>query len=213
MVQQFRRYTDVLSLLELLKSGHLTLLPPNRWFDQNDAIGLRSFGERMGGYEVFAYCMAQGPERSHHWQIFSGHSHGVCILFDQEKLLEQIDAQGRGIIHGAVQYKNLKQLEEMEVISDEMLPYLKRDTFSAEMEYRIIACISRDIAGEVCQIPISLTCIDRVVCGPSMPEGQAKILSGLASDLPGCEHIQFNISRLGNNAKWNKAFSSRISVQ
>lgn len=58
-----RRYTDVLSLLDMLKHNRLSLLSPATWFDQNDTFGLKEYGKRLGDESVFALCMTEGPER------------------------------------------------------------------------------------------------------------------------------------------------------
>lgn len=206
-----RRYTNVLSLLDLLRHQHLTLLDPSRWYDQNDALGLRSYSKLRGEGSVYAVCLAEGYEQAHHWQIFAGDSHGVAIVFDKEALLAEIDRrQSPDILHGPVIYQNLSQVRKMTPIPEHALPFLKRDTFKAEQEYRIVAWEEEFFALDSYKIPISLDSIDRVVLGPSMPDALADSLKAIANEIEGCAKIQFTKSRLVNNQSWAEAISEGL---
>ena len=213
MVETFRRYTDVLSLMDIIHHERLTLLSPSRWYDQNDSFGLDLYSKRLGGVSVYALCLAGASETAHHWQIFSGHSHGLCIHIYRENFIEHIDNLRAKIIHGPVQYKNLKQLKDMRPIEDTDLPFLKRDTFKAENEYRLVAHSPQFVAGETFSIPFPLELIQRVTFGPAMPRQLAETLKSVICDKSECDRIDFTISKLVNNDRWRETLLIGLAME
>ncbi|MEM7780008.1 MAG: DUF2971 domain-containing protein [Pseudomonadota bacterium] len=207
-----RRYTNVLALLDLLHHKRLTLLNPSKWYDQNDALGLRQYSKLKGEGSVYAACFAEGYEQAHHWQIFAGDSHGLAIVFDKEKLLAAFDSQLPldDICHGPVQYKTLKEVRDSKPISIDDLPFLKRDTFKAEQEYRVVAWEENWLAGPTYSVPVQLDCINRVVLGPGMADSLARSLKEIAQAIEGCSNITFAKSRLVNNASWAESISDGL---
>jgi hypothetical protein len=201
-----KRYTDVMSLLDILKHNRLSLLSPSRWFDQNDALGLKRYSEQRGDGAVYALCFAEGYEQAHHWQLFAGHSHGLCIQFDKSELVGHLDQYRyqNDILHGAMQYCNLKTIEAMSPIPTNTLPFLKRDTFKSESEYRIVAWEERWLAGDTFTIPIAPKMVRRVIFGPAMPDSLAQTLKEIVLGIEGCDEIDFAKSRLVNNARWEE---------
>ncbi|MEA1617590.1 DUF2971 domain-containing protein [Erythrobacter sp. T5W1-R] len=210
-----RRYTNALSLLDILRHQRLTLLNPSRWYDQNDALGLKSYGRHFDNMSVFAACFAEGAEQAHHWQIFAGDAHGVAIIFNKDRLLQIFDAlkDFYEIRHGPVLYCNLKQLRDRSPIPIEQLPFLKRETFKAEEEYRVVALDNAIFGTELMHIPIRLDCIERVVLGPGMPDSLAKSLREISIDLEGCSEMNFSKSRLVNNESWAEALSEALGKE
>jgi hypothetical protein len=206
-----RRYTNVLSLLDILRHKRLTLLNPARWYDQNDALGLKRYA-KFHDNMVFAACFAEGPEQAHHWQIFAGDSHGVAVIFNKDFLLQTLDTVNElyFLRHGPVIYCNLKQLAEKRPLSIEQLPFLKRDTFKSEEEYRIVALDHAMFGSELMHIPIHIRCIERVVFGPSMPDSLARSLKDIAAEFDGCSDLPFSKSRLVNNASWADALAKAL---
>ncbi|WP_114520676.1 DUF2971 domain-containing protein [Altererythrobacter sp. ZODW24] len=207
-----RRYTNVLSLLDILNKGRLTLLSPDKWYDQNDAFGLKRYAELPGKGATYALCFAEGSEQAHHWQIFAGDSHGVAVIFDKAKLLKSFERfkHSSEIMHGAVQYRNLTQMNAMGHILPEQLPFLKRDAFAAEEEYRVIAWKDASLDTGSYQIPIDLSSIAHIFYGPNMPEALAVNLKEIVRELNGCTDITFSKSKVVNNASWEKAISKGL---
>ena len=208
-----RRYTDVLSLLDILHHNRLTLLSPTRWYDQNDALGLKAYSEKRGEGSVYALCLAEGYELAHHWQLFAGHGHGLCIQFEKERFLDHLNNYRfkSDLLFGPVTYCNLKQVRDFKPIPLEKLPFLKRDTFKAEEEYRVIAFEEQWLAGETYTIPMPANLIYRITLGPAMPDDLARTLKDIACSIKGCENIDFAKSRLVNNASWAKAISDGLA--
>ncbi|MBT9571470.1 hypothetical protein [Brevundimonas sp. TSRC1-1] len=200
-----RRYTDVLSLLDMLKHNRLTLLSPDTWFDRNDSYGLREYGKRRGAGEVYALCMTAGPETGHHWQLFAGSSHGVCVHFDLDEFRLHLDSLERDILHGPMRYLNLTQVRDLSPIPDDDLPFLKRVTFEAESEYRVVAWEEDLFAGVTYALPMPARLIKKVTLGPLMPRSLAMTLKDIACEFVGCEEINFTHSRVHNNESWRAA--------
>jgi hypothetical protein len=206
-----RRYTDVLSLLDIMRHNRLTLLSPSQWYDQNDTIGLNQYGARQGDGSVYALCFAEGYEQAHHWQLFAGHSHGLCIQFDRDEFIAFLNRVKRRVLHGPVIYQNLSEVRARKPIKLEELPFLKRDTFRAEAEYRIVTWQQEVLAGVTFTIPMPASLIKRVTLGPAVPRTLAETLKDIACEQKGCANIPFGISRLVNNASWAEAIAEGIS--
>ena len=107
-----------------------------------------------------------------------------------------------------MKYCNLKEMGEMAPIDNAILPFLKRDTFKAEAEYRIVAWEEDWLAGDVYFIPMPAKYIRKVILGPEMPDGLANTLKDLARSIDGCSEIEFTKSRLVNNARWQEVLNA-----
>jgi len=212
-----RHYTNALALIDMLMHKRLTLRSPARWFDQNDALGLETYsklrGEEVSGEgSVYALCFAIGTEQAHHWQLFASSDHGLCISFDFVRAVSYF--KNLPILSDPVKYRSLQEIRDMGEIEQDDLPFLKRDTFEAEDEYRIVAWEESFFADETYAIPIPLDLITRVTFGPAMPKGFTKTLMEFRNQ-PDAKHITFHHSRLVNNASWadviQKGVAGRIS--
>lgn len=205
MTDIFRKYTDVLSLMDMIEHQRLTLLSPSLWYDQNDSYGLELYSSQKGKGRVYALCMAGTAETAHHWQIYANHSHGLCVQFDRTGLISHFNSLKGDILHGEVQYRNLTQIREMQPIARDVLPFLKRDTFKAENEYRIVAWEDEFFASDTYGIPLPLSLIRRVTFGPSMPRQLAETFKSILCAKDGCVDIPFAMSKLNNNESWRRA--------
>lgn len=208
-MESLRRYTNVLSLLDIVRNKRLTLLTPDHWYDRNDVLGLRAYSRLRGDGSlddaVYAMCFAIGKEQAHHWQLFAGSDHGVCIRFDREELAQHFDKINDPVLHGPVQYRNLKQVEDARPIPLNILPFLKRDTYSAEAEYRVVAWEEKFFATATFSITLPPSLVKQVIFGPTMPESYGKMLRDLAHEDPEWRDVQFSRSRLVNNDSWAEA--------
>ena len=199
-----RRYTDVLSLIDILKHNRLTLLSLDTWFDQNDSFGLREYGRQLRG-SVYALCMTEAPETGHHWQLFAGSNHGVCIHFDADLLKAHLNDLRDPVLHGPVRYLNLKQVGDLSPIDLETLPFLKRETFKDEIEYRVVAWEIDLFASETYHVPLPAHLVKQVTFGPRMPRDLAVTMKSVVCEFVGCDQITFKHSRVHNNESWRKA--------
>ena len=202
--KELRRYTDVLSVIDLIAHKRLTLTTPSGWVDQNDSHGLDVYKRRRGADSVIAFCMTEAPETYHHWHIFAGHKHGACVIFKKTKLVSHLNGVA-DIVHGPVVYRNLSSINREKEIPTEELPFLKRKMFVDEKEYRIVGVEDEFFDINSRQIPITLDIVDRVIFSPYAPRPLLDTLKEMLVDLDGAEHIAFRHSTLTNNLEWRRA--------
>ena len=205
-----RRYTDVLSLLDIIKNNRLTLLSPTTWFDQNDNYGLVEYGKRMGDGTAYALCMTEGEETGHHWQLFAGSSHGVCLVFDAVEFKAFCNGTRRQVFHGPMQYKSLSQVRGLGPIKTRDLPFLKRDTFKDEKEYRVIAWKKGKSIANTYTIPMPARLIRKVIFGPKMPDALSQTLKYIGKSHEGCSNIEWSYSRICYNKSWRDVIRSGL---
>lgn len=201
-----RRYTNALTLIDVIRNERLTLVPPTRWFDQNDALGLEAYSKLRGDGSVYAMCFALGAEQAHHWQIFASGNNGVCLVLDYDAFVDHLEnLNSPDLLFRAVEYCNLSQIRSMYPIRHDLLPFLKRDTFKAEAEYRVVAWEESFFATSTYSLPLPPHILRRVVFGPNVPESFAKTLQEIAIEKKKWSHVTFAKSRLVNNESWASA--------
>lgn len=81
LTSELLRYTQLPSLLHMLRARAVTLLDPDSWDDRNDASYMALYKERKTLKSLLALCFSQVPETYHHWHVFAQGSAGVCIYF------------------------------------------------------------------------------------------------------------------------------------
>jgi len=194
-----RRYTDVTSLLHILRRRKITLLDPTTWEDKNDSKFLAIYKDKNNLKTLLALCFTDAPETSHHWKVFSPGSSGICIRFNKIELLNGIE-DIKGINHGKVIYKSIDELEKNAPITKE-LPFLKRYPFRDEEEYRIIySNKSRSIRTK--SINIDLNSISNIVLSPSLHKKLADTLKETIRSIESCGHIKIHKTTLNDSKRW-----------
>lgn len=197
-----KRYTTLASALDILRNQRLTLLNTRTWDDTNDSYFIDLYKEYTGAKAVLALCCTMAPERYHHWKIFSNGIEGVCLELKRqplERALPTHDAHS-----GPVDYETLAAVEKLKAADALGLPFLKRQGFSDEREWRIIA--HRDDPHlTACHIPIDRSWIHRVVLNPWMPETLTSTIRNVIKGQPGCEKLSVVSSHLTNSKRWKAA--------
>jgi hypothetical protein len=195
-----RRYTDLPALIYLLSQKKLTLLDPQTWDDRNDAYYLRLYRDGKRMETVLALCFTQASETYHHWRVFANGPGGACISFKRKELLSAVKKQP-GVRIGSVRYSMLKEIRSKRPSLHE-LPFLKRYPFEDEREFRII--YESSAKESPLDIPISLSCIDKVTLSPWLNETLFKRVHDMLLSLRGCEGIRVSRSTLISNEQWRK---------
>lgn len=193
------RYTSLPVLLDILSKRELTLLNPASWDDRNDSCYLEVYKKKRELKTLLAICFTTGAETYHHWKVFSSGSSGVCIQFNKEKLLEYLDVV-RGIKYGAVKYRLIRKLLSKSPELEE-LPFLKRQPFKDEKEFRIIyKNKSKEI--EMKPVGIGLECIEIINLSPWIPDPVSDTIKDIIKDIEGCSEIRVSKTTLVDNKLW-----------
>ncbi len=89
--ERLRRYCDLSSVLQMLKSKTVTLLDPRSWHDKNDTFYVGEYVKRKKLKTLLAFCMTKSNETYHHWRIYSPGTGGACVVFRRQALLARLD--------------------------------------------------------------------------------------------------------------------------
>jgi hypothetical protein len=200
-----RRYTDIPSLLRILKEKKLSLVNPKLWDDINDSYFLLRYKERMKYAAVLALCFSQSSEAYHYWRVFANGPSGIWILFKRKSLVTSLKSIN-DIRFGRVKYRTLKDIREKKPTLDE-LPFVKRRAFKDEKEYRIIY-ESRNNNIDSYDFNISLSSIDKILLSPWLHRNLSKTISHIIKSIDDCGHLKVRRSTLVNNEEWRKIGSS-----
>lgn len=202
MITRLRRYTNLASTIYLLQTRAVTLLDPESWEDRNDIYYLKKFKEQHNLKTLLALCFTDTNETFHHWKVFSPGSDGVCVEFNQEKLLKHIRDR-EGFLYDYVDYEKIRTVKrEPPDLRD--LPFLKRIPYRDEQEYRIIytndfdLCLTYDVA-------IDLECIRRITLSPWMPKLLSDSVKETLKSISGCDSLEITRSTLLDNSQWKNA--------
>src|SRR6476646_8585501 len=181
-----RRYTDIPALIYLLSERKLSLLNPESWDDSNDSHYLADYKQKKRLKTVLAACFTQADETYHHWRVFAGGSSGICITFHREALLKAVK-RAHGLRSRSVKYLKLNEMRPMPLRVTN-LPFLKRFAFEHENEFRIIF-ESRESELQHLDIPISLSCIDKITLSPWINLKLSSRLKKLLKAIEGCRDL------------------------
>lgn len=178
-----RRYTDLSSLLNIVKRRAITLLPPSSWDDRNDRLMMETYRNYRKLKTLLALCLTSRGETYHHWKVFTNGSHGVCIHFHRSNFIQTMLRAGVEVKE--MDYKKFGDLDA-DAIPPRDLPFIKRLAFKDEGEVR---AIYENIKPEVSlkSVEINLNLISRVTLNPWMPaaiaESVVEIIESLAPPL------------------------------
>jgi hypothetical protein len=203
----FRRYTNLASTIHLLRNRQITLLNPATWDDKNDAYYMAEYKRYKKAQTVLALCFAKQSERYHHWRVFSHGSDGVCIEFDQQGLLATFDGDPR-VRHRGIEYKLLKHLRSITVVRADELPFMKREPFRDECEYRVVYTDPKE-ALSFKSYDIELSCINKITLSPWMSEGLADAVISTLRSIEGCSQLRIGRTTLIENETW-KALTAKV---
>lgn len=203
-----RRYTDLPSLIHLLRSRTITFLDPSSWDDKNDAYFMGLYKEQRELTSLLAICCSMQSETYHHWRVFSQGSAGVCVSFDRSALVKVLSEGSSAVRCGPVKYLKLDESRKKGSHRRDMLPFLKHFPFGDEREFRFIwESKTQRVRSKDVRIPLS--CIDRIYLSPWMPESVAESVRQTLKEIKGVEDLRITRSTLIRNDQW-QAYGDRI---
>jgi len=194
-----RRYTSLASLLALLQDRELTLLSPAFWEDRNDAFYMSQYKTRKNLKTLLALCFSESDETYHHWRVFTHGADGVCIHFKREDLLKLLPGLGAG----KITYRKITDLPRFKPRL-EQLPFLKRQPFGDECEFRLIyEDPVQEMETKAFSIPLRV--IARVTLNPWLPPPLSSAVKSAIKSTPGCSALKVYQTTLLENETWKKA--------
>jgi len=197
----FFRYTDLPSLIHILRNRELSLLDPMSWDDKNDSSFVTLYKEKCGLKSVLALCFTRAPETYHHWRVFAPSPSGVRISFDEDLLRKSV-SNTNGLKLEEVEYVMLKEIRSGSVGRD-CLHFLKRYPFHPEKEVRLL-WETRSEERQSFAVPIDLKSIRRITLSPWLHPALVDGIKSTLKSINGCESLNVYKTTLISNAEWLK---------
>lgn len=198
--KELKRYTNLPSLLLILQKRVITLLPPVSWDDQNDRQLMKAYASATKSKTCLALCFAQAVETYHHWRVFSPGSDGVCIIFNKEKLIAEVEKND--VRHGPLKYFTLRQIEENQPRLID-LPFSKRQAYKDEREYRFLfESPSKTYTSK--NIPITPVMIERILINPWVAEQLFFAVKETINSIDGFEDVVVRQSSVRSARNWQE---------
>ncbi len=196
--KKLNRFTTIPFLIDLLKRKKLSLLNPAFWEDYNDRETIEIYRKTVKAKSIYALCLTYKNETVHHWNAFANGTSGCCIEFSPTRLLAALDAQN--IMHGKTEYVQVRDLHKFECRIN-TLPFVKREPFSTESEYRIIATSGKKQEATL-DIDIDINIIRRITISNKIPENVFASLKETLEEIVPDFSGKIYRSTLYNNNKW-----------
>jgi hypothetical protein len=204
-IPRLRRFTSLTVALDMLVRKRLTLIDYSKWVDVNDRVGMEAYKETRELGFLGAMCLTMAKESFHHWQVFAGDTAGACVFFDPERFTG-IFANRPDIICGPVQYVELPRIASVDATDIHRLPFLKRQGFIDEAEFRVIAFSEDEVP--VIHVPLDPRAIRKITFSPFVhPElmrSARKVINGLKE----WEDLEVRHSRLTDSQAWQRAIAA-----
>lgn len=201
MKNYLRRYTDLPFLLDYLRTKELVLLSPKTWDDKNDSHYLESYAKASGFASTYALCLTEASETYHHWKVFTSGSSGVCIEFKKDDLIKFAE-KVPSLRAESVRYRTIKALQKKRPTYEE-LPFLKRNAFSDELEFRLFLAANNP-SSEPLRFHVPTSAVNRVVLSPWIPDVVAEQVKATLNAIVRCKTLKVKRSSLVNNEDWKR---------
>lgn len=205
--QVLRRYTNLAATIHMLRNREITLLSPATWDDRNDAYFMAEYKRRKNLKSLFALCFANCDETYHHWRVFSHGSDGVRIEFDKAILMKSfVDDR---IIARDVSYKKIDELKVDTRFAVDDLPFLKRQGFRDEVEFRVIYQNDSRVLFTK-SFEFDLAAIRRITLSPWIVKSLSDSVIATLRQIKGCAKLKIYRSTLVDNEQWQRLGSNAV---
>lgn len=197
----FFRYTDLPSLIHILKNQQLTLLNPMTWDDKNDSSFVTLYKEKCQLASVLALCFTRSSETYHHWRIFAPSSAGVRVTFDESSIRQSITGVP-GLQLKDVEYVKISDIRNTD-LRREKLPFLKRYPYQHESEVRLLWESSTKEMNSF-SFPIKLEAITKITLSPWLHPSLLDSVKETLKSIEGCGSLRVDRTTLISNDEWLK---------
>lgn len=205
---KLNRFTEIRYLEDLLKRKKLLLLNPDCWEDSNDKATIEIFKKITGKRSVYALCMTHSSETSHHWNAFANGNTGCCIEISPQKILYSL-SKVKNLKFGNVRYIPVNDLSRT-LIRAEDLPFIKRNPYSHENEYRFILTDNAK-QGRFFEIPLELNFIRKVTINNKVSGEEFEVIKERLLKIR--PDLKISRSTLYNNERWINFFRRKFGQE
>jgi hypothetical protein len=150
---------------------------------------------------VLAVCFTMAEETFHHWRVFANGANGVRVEFKNDAFDAVLKI--KNVRAKAVKYKMIREIKKLRPSVDD-LPFLKRQPYSDEKEFRIVF-VDKSKTMETKEFDINLNCIRRVTLSPWLLESRVDAVKSKIHSIPRCDHIKVYQTTLLENENWKRA--------
>lgn len=207
-LKKLNRFTTIPFLIDMLQRKKLSLVNPAFWEDFNDRETVEIYRKAIKAKSIYALCLAWKSETIHHWNAFANGTSGCCIEFSPTRLFAVLDAHG--IKHGKAQYIRMHDLDELQC-KKEQLPFIKREPFTPESEYRLIATSNKKQEPTL-DIDIDLNIIRRITISNKMPANVYESLKSMLQQMLTGYRGKIYRSTLYKNEDWIGHFRDEKNI-
>lgn len=206
--RDLRRYTSLPSLLDTLVTRKITLGGYAHWVDANDRRALRLYQETLHYGFVGAMCLTRAAETFHHWEIFAGGPSGVCLVFNRDAF-EQAFAGQMHFMAKPMEYTQLTQIGTIAADDIHRLPFLKREGFRDEREFRLLGHAVEPRTS--LSAPLRREMVSRIIISPFVHKAFFESLKAVLTGLDGWADLPVVRSDLTDNITWQEALTDFVA--
>jgi hypothetical protein len=204
-IKKLNRFTTLPFLMDLLKRKKISLLNPNYWEDYNDRETMEAYRKSVNAESIYALCLTHKSETIHHWNAFANGASGCCIEFSPTKLFEILHTNN--VQHGKTEYVRINELANFNP-EPQQFPFLKRQPFKPENEYRLIAT-SNEKQTATFDIDIPLQIIRRITISATVPHSVFESIKAVLLQIAPELKSKIYHSTLYNNNTWINHFREK----
>lgn len=194
----------------MLQRRRLKFLDPQSWDDKNDSYFMSLYRKSKNLTCLLALCFSATNETYHHWKVFASGNGGVRVSFDKTRLIRLVN-QYEGFRCGEVHYKKLIEIRE-EAPKARDLPFLKRDPYRHEEEFRILF-ESCTLEQKPVYVDLSLSMIRSISLSPWLNERLEQPVISTIRKIKGCEGFKIHRSTLISNETWKSYGNEALGIE
>jgi hypothetical protein len=200
-----RRYTKFDHLLGALSTGKMHLRDTSDWEDRNDKFSIALFKEKKSVDALHALCFSKSSTKFHLWSLYGHREKGACAVLLMDHLIKE--ASKRSFIARDVIYETIRKLKSPNQYNIDDLPFLKRNPYSAENEFRIIS-IGNNIDPSLLFLPVTPYIVVRVEINPWASDAEFSNMKQKINSVPGYEATEVIQSKILSSPNWQETLRS-----